>query len=376
MNVLAFPHDSAKAAQARAILESKIERGKAEGALIMEKIHAQAPADMLVPTRKFDFSTHPDDGRFVMQAGALTLGIHRHALGQIAEKAGVPGAYLNELANAPMVEGGALDLLAWKRDLAATILNRSFSNLPAERALVRAVGNQVRGVLSDRYRRLDSRPLLDTFASECQAVGAVPVEGIASDVRVSMKAIIPRVLEPVPGEHMVLGAEWGNSDFGAGKHSVRCFVLRLWCLNGATMEDALSQVHLGGRLSDDIEFSTRTMDLDTQASMSALRDVVRGVLSEKKVDAMMAGIRAANEKKVDWKRMRTALQKRLFAGELKAVEEAYKSDDVVMLPAGESAWRASNAVSWIAQKVEDPDRRLEMQRLAGELVNGKADKAA
>ena len=66
----------------------------------------------------------------------------------------------------------------WQRGLAARILNDSFYNGGAGRArhLVRSVGGQVRGVLSDKYRRLDSRPLLEAFAYYLrQALGAVPI---------------------------------------------------------------------------------------------------------------------------------------------------------------------------------------------------------
>ncbi|MBS4027201.1 MAG: hypothetical protein KGZ58_01080 [Ignavibacteriales bacterium] len=49
--------------------------------------------------------------------------------------------------------------------------------------------------------------------------------------------------------------------------------------------------------------------------------------------------------------------------------EAYNSPDVVNLPPGNSMYRLSNAVSWIAQAAEiAPERALELNKIAGNLI--------
>ncbi len=356
------------ASRARAILERKITDGAKSAVNLIKHVHNSVPADSIVRARALGFDSG-ENGVSVSWDNGGEHTIHRHALSQMAAKAGIPGAYLSELA------GGAEE---WKRDLAAEILGRHFIvGQPTDRFLVRAMpdSGEVRGFLSDRYRRLDSRPLLDAFAESCQAVGAVPVDGTVSDTRVALKAMLPMVFEPVPGEVMAMGIEWGNSDFGAARHTARAFFLRVWCLNGAVGEDAFAQVHLGGRLAEDIEFSRRTYELDTKASVSALKDVVKGVLGPSKINAMLAGIKAADEKKVDWRHLRTKLARTLLKSELKAAEDAYNSEDVINLPAGKSLWRASNAVSWIARNTDDPDRRLELERVAGAVLSGKTEVA-
>lgn len=364
MSIEQFASTSAEASRARAILEKKIREGASSARGLVERIHTQSPQDAIVKVDSIRFQGN--EVGFAAEFGDQSKFIHRHALNQIAGRADMPPSYLTEL-----VDGNP-----WQRQMAAEILNRSFFHgHKGERALVRSVTGQIRGFLSDRYRRLDSRPLFETFAGTCQELGAVPVEGTVSDVRVAMKALLPVVFEPITGEALCLGVEWGNSDFGAARHSVRAFIYRLWCLNGATMEDSLSQVHLGGRLAEDILFSQKTYELDTQTSVSALKDIVKNVLSEDKVRAQLEGIKTAHEKKVDWKKLRTTLAKKLLASEIKAVEQSYKSPDVVMLPEGENMWRVSNAISWIAGSTEDADRKLELQRLAGEVINGKNDAA-
>ena len=358
------------ATMARDLMEKKIATGRESAAALFNRVHSQVPSDALVRGRglKFGYGM-ADEPAVTVEAGGAPMTIHKHALAQLSSKAGIPGHYLTDLVASPET---------WKRELAARTLGDFYgrSELAASRHLVRSVGGQVRGFLSDKYRRLDSRPLLDAFGEECQGLGAVPVEGTATDTRVAMKAYLPIVFEPVKNEVMCLGVEWSNSDFGAGKHALRAFIFRLWCANGCTMEDSLSQVHLGGKLSDTIEFSSRTYELDTRTSVSALRDVIRATLGEPGVNTLLDTIKRADEKKVEWKSVSTLLGKKLLKEELKAVRDAFESDDVINLPAGKSAWRMSNAVSWIAGKVEDTDRKLELQRLAGELIGTNARIAA
>lgn len=358
------------ARHARTIMQKKIDGGLASAQALFERINRQVPQDRIVRARGLDFFV-TDSGVQVAFQGPSTPApeqgetLHNHALGQIAEKAGIPEKYLRELSNGEE---------PWQQALAAHALNEHFrTGQPDDRYLVRSVGGQVRGFLSDKFRRLDSRPLVEAFAESCADVGAIPCEGTATDTRVVLKAFLPMVFEPVENEVLCLGIEWGNSDFGAARHTVRAMIWRLWCTNFATLEDTLAQVHLGGKLSDNIEFSQRTYELDTAASVSALRDVVKGLLGPAKVNALLDTIKAADEKKVEWKNVKSSLQKRLLKGELKAVEDAYQSEDVVNLPPGQTAWRASNALSWFAKRVEDPDRRLEIERIAGEIVNGKRD---
>lgn len=360
-------YDSTKAKE---ILEKKIEAGRASAKALYERVHEDAPVDTIAKGRALDF-----DGRWDNQAGAMEVQYgnhrgpaHKHALGQLAQRAGVPTQYLAELV-------ASKD--EWRKRLAGEILNRHYHDGEGEtRFLLRSVKGQVRGFLSDKYRRLDSRPLLEAFAEECNKVGAVPVDGIASDTRVSLRALNPTVYEPVPGEVVAFGVEWHNSDFGAGAHSLRAFMLRVWCLNGATMENALSQVHLGRGISEDIELSKKTYELDTRASISALRDVVGGLLSHRRIEASIATVRQAAEKEVTWAQVAPQLSKALLKGEMKAAKDSFESQDVYNLPPGNTMWRVSNALSWIAGSTEDADRKLELQRLAGQVLDGRKDRAA
>jgi hypothetical protein len=356
---------------AKSILERHIESGLASARSLFAYVETNTPRDAIARATALEFA--PSERSVVVRTrGTDYHSIHKHAGAQLAAKAGIPSAYLSDLANGQ----------DWQRELAAHALTQHFAH-DEGRYLLRAVpqGNgsmdmQLRGFLSDRYRRIDSRPLLHAFAEECEKIGAKPVGGSVSDTRMAVKAIVPQVFEPVPGEAIAFGLEWGNSDYGSAKHTVRAFILRLWCLNGATMENALSEVHLGKRMNEDIEYSRQTYDLDTRHSISALRDVVRGVLGERKIQKHVDAIQQAASANVDWKRAGALLSKRLNKGELTRARESFEGPDVINLPPGNTMWRVSNAVSWLAGSTEDTDRKLELERVAGELIDGRVDNAA
>jgi hypothetical protein len=136
----------------------------------------------------------------------------------------------------------------------------------------------------------------------------------------------------------------------------------------------MRQVHLGGKLAEDTIFSQRTYELDTATSVSALRDMVRGHLGEAGREKMTAKIRAAADEAYTAARLGNAARTAPKAVQ-KAIVDAYKSQDVINLPPGENAWRASNAVSWIARHTEDAELRLDLERMAGVVAGAPADKA-
>ena len=132
-------------------------------------------------------------------------------------------------------------------------------------------------------------------------------------------------------------------------------------------ENPLKQIHLGARLGDEIEFSDRTHRLDTAASVSALRDIVRGAFGPAGRDRLVETIRSANQRgmsKVQLSHATRVLPKLVQ----KSVVDAFESSDVINLPEGETAWRASNAISWVARHTEDAEVRLDLERAAGAVV--------
>lgn len=349
-----------------------INEGRAHAEEVIGKVMTEVPFDQVVPAPKLKFghvSTHAGtivefDGRRDRHDETYHYEITPHAFGQICERAHLPMSYATHLRGQS----------EWGQQLLASNLNTIFGH-HGDRFLLRSYKDRLRGFLSSAYRRLDSRPLLEAFAEACKNIGAVPVEGYGSETKIALKAMLPMVFEPVPNEVMCLGVCWENSDYGNGAHTVRMFVLRLWCTNFAIANEDLKQIHLGKRLTEDIDWSQETYNLDTQATASAIRDIVKKSLDPENVNGYLDMVRKANEESVGPQDMALAvrdLRRRLNKSEVDAIQAAYDSQDVHNLPPGKSLWRLSNAVSWVAKTIEDTDRRIDAMKVAGAMLEKAA----
>jgi hypothetical protein len=348
------------AASAKGKMEAQIETGRKKAEEVIAMVQDSVPTDRVVRGKGLQFVSN-GAGKLTVNLGDVAdETMHRNALGQAASRVDIPLAYLDRL----------MEKEVWGPALAAENLNQLFRHLNGERFLLRSVNGQVRGFLSDAYRRLDARPILDEFLAGVMKHGAVPVDGAATDTKVSLKVVLPMVFEPIPNEVMLFGAEYVNSDFGNGALTVNTFIDRLWCTNFARSESLLRQIHLGARLGENVAFSQRTYQLDTRTMASAVSDMSQQALSPKSVNEYLALVKSANEQKVEGREVSEFLKKNLTKGEAQAASDAFNGADVEQLPAGNTRWRMSNALSFIAKSAE-PERALELQRLAG-MALGKA----
>jgi hypothetical protein len=361
------------------LLGKAVEAGTKKAGPVISRVLSTMPDDALPRANKLIFNVERcgDDaevGRLVMgwnhereadsrtyqdEAFACALRpVHKNALGQLVSL--IPGLRLDYVRE--LIASG----IPWQEQLALKILGEHFGHNAAS-YLVRTVGGEHRGVLSSSYRRLDSRPLLDAFVGACNMVGAVPYDGVASDVRVAVRAIVPRVFN-VNGDVFCLGLAWQNSDFGAGAYGISGFILRLLCDNGAMTENVLRQIHLGRKLDDAEIFSRETYELDTKTMVSATGDIVKALMAPGSLDKRVEVIKAAAEREVEFAQAVRPVRDQLTKGEFEKAKEAFEGRDEWNLPAGKSQWRASNALSWIAQDAGDQDRTLELQQMAGKLI--------
>ena len=227
-----------------------------------------------------------------MPEGEYTL--HDNAIGQLADKMGIPSRYLRGLA------GGD----KWQRQLAATVLNEHSGWTERSRVLVRTVGNEVRGVLSDSYRRLNSVDILTAFVQETGSQGAVIADAYMSDTKIWAEAILPEpILIPTRknGNIMIYaGARFSTSDYGDGAVDMRAFLLNGICLNGMVRESVMKQVHLGSKLPDNLRLSEQTYELDTKTTVSAVRDLTRGLFDSDNLHRKALEIQVASETDVDF----------------------------------------------------------------------------
>lgn len=322
----------------------------------------KVPEDTIVKANYLDFITIDKDKMFLSTIGIdgeqhePEWAVHDHAWGQLCTKLEFPKAY-----------GDRLRGTDWGRQLLERNIIDNLRALDTKRFLLRAIDGQVRGFLSDRYRRLDGRPILDSVFGLANSLGAVVISATVSDTKSEIKFAFPAILEPVKDEPMMFWVSIRWSDFGDSKVEISLGVTRAWCTNFAKADTLYGQVHLGKQLPDTIEFSQETYAKDTAFVVSATRDVFQDAFSEKRVHMLCERIKTAAETPAP-KDIGAALRRHgLTKAEVEACETLYKLPDIEILPKGDTAWRFSNVISFMAKEAP-PDRKLELEAIAGNVL--------
>ena len=301
--------------------------------------------------------------RMDMPDGQFTL--HDNAIRQLADRMGIPQRYLRGLASGE----------PWAKQLAATLLNEHSGWTQRSRVLVRTVGKQVRGVLSDSYRRLNSVEILTAFVQEAADQGAVISDAYMNDTKIWAETILPTPLT-VPtaknGDVVIFaGARFSTSDYGDGAVDMRAFLLNGACLNGMVRESVMKQVHLGSKLPDNLQLSQQTYELDTKTTVSAVRDLTKGLFSKDNLMKKAIEIQGASEIDVDFEHELKRLTRDggLLKQEGKEVEKILmRNDPEDGVQGGATLWKLTQAITAHARELS-PERSRELHELSGQLLN-------
>ena len=305
------------------------------------------------------------DDKLVMNMPDGQFSLHDNAIGQLADRMGVPQRYLRQLAQ------GA----TWAKSLAAEILNEHSGWTERSRVLVRTVGEQVRGVLSDSYRRLNSVEILTAFVQEAAKQGAVISDAYMNDTKVWAETILPQPLV-IPtaknGDVIIFaGARFSTSDYGDGAVDMRAFLLNGACLNGMVRESVMKQVHLGSKLPDNLKLSNKTYELDTKTTVSAVKDLTKGLFSKENLTKKAYEIQGASEIDVDLEHELKNLTKNgsLLKQEGKEVEKILmRNDPDDGVQGGSTLWKLTQAITAHARELT-PERSRELHEISGALLN-------
>lgn len=360
----------------RRMIESRAENVKnAIGRMIYESEKAQDfTASIGIEQRKK--GSYPDihfaqRGRLLLQSKDEEYLLHNHAIGQLGEKIGVPPKYLRELAQGQ----------PWQRELAVTILNKHTDWNDRSRILVRAVGNEVRGILSVNYRRLHSMQILTSFIQEATNQNAAICDALMTDTRIYVETILP-VPVCIPtvknGDVAIyIGARFSTSDYGDGSLDIRTFFLNGVCLNGMVSERVMREIHLGKRLPENILFSEETYRKDTDTVKSIVKDLTANLYSAQNINLIAENIQHISDIDVDFE---TELGKLVKTGKLQQAEtEGIKKLLMNNNPedglAGESTlWKLTQAITAHGRDIDEA-RKRELHELSGELMARACRKA-
>ena len=298
--------------------------------------------------------------------------LHQNAVGQLSQRMNIPGRYLQDLA------GGD----EWQRNLASTILNEHTGWADREKVLVRAVEDDARAILSDKYKRINSSLIISAFINTAMSkkCNGVLVDGHMNDTKIWLETLSPVPVDidtPKNGiVSLAFGARFSTSDYGDGAMDLRAFILNGVCLNGMVREQIIRQTHLGERMKDDLALSERTFNLQSRAWASAIEDYTNQIYDPNYIRSKMVEVMAASATEINAENevvtlTKTAKLQKEEGHEILKIMIDNKPEDGVQ---GESTlWKLTQAITAFARK-EDPRRQRELQQIAGDLM-GKTNKA-
>jgi len=353
---------------------SAIARLKEEGAISVDYVHRVGSSrhGTLLPLMVFlatqsgvNVDLLKDDNSRIGQ-----FGLTRHSLRQAAEKLGIPTAYLSSMALDTQNE--------WSRELAAHVLNEHSMWTEKQRVLVRTVGYNVRGILSDSYRRLNSLEILLGHVDKVYENGGMLSGGWIDETRIRIESFIPRPIvvetEKNGTVYLAFGMVFSTSDYGDGALEAKAFVTNGVCLNGIVHNSMLREIHLGSRLPDNLWLSEETYRLDTATQRSAIMDVTNRMYNPEFIRQKIAEVRNATEIVVDPERELRNLTGKLLKGEVEEVGKILMTGNPDLGVTGESTlWKLSQGISAFANREAVAERRrAELQEIAGEVFARKA----
>jgi len=343
-------------------LNAIIERGRASLTSTLEEIQQEFAnrQDMMVKPSAVDFTVDDDTVRPVIRDQAYSL--TAHSQNQIFQRAGIPMQFANKVMNL-----GETELLRLN-------LKRLTDRTQEDGIQIRRVGETIKGWLSPSYKRMDAAPVMESFLKRSIEKGFVPYRGMNTDYRYQIAMIQPKVWEPVKGEFVVFGTSLVTGDYGNQSLEINLLILRIVCLNLAIGHDMFRRIHLGSRFqmagdNEIIPISQKTLTLDTETISSAVTDVVDA--SGDHIKLLEHKIREASEKDIkDAKSIYDSLRKRGLRKEtVDQIKTAYDlPQEVELLPKGNNLWRLSNAISLVANGIEKPDEKVDLEKEAMNLL--------
>lgn len=298
------------------------------------------------------------------QPSTFDGGLHDFAVGQIGDKFGIPPAYL---------KGKVRGAEPWETQLATTIMNEHARNIARERVLVRSVEGEVRGFLSDKYRRLNSMEIFLAFLMGAQQTGNVLVDAHSGETKGFLEVINPKIVEfdtPLNGRNYAcIGWRIRNSDFGDGLLEVYQYLKIVKCMNGLVGESKIKEFHLGGRIPQNLRINEDTYQKDTAAKAALVRDIMSPENMAEAQLNMISKIQDASAVELDLLAEVKKLPKvGLTIGESEAVGKLLiENDPDNGLQGKPSLWKLVQSMTAMARTAE-PERGRELEYIAGQML--------
>jgi len=334
-------------------LQQRINEGRVQMAQVLSDIQAEFDhrKDFMIPKERMQYAVNKD---ITLLIDNNQFNLTDHSRQQLLNRVGIPSTFYDKLKGfnlQPLIKQN-LDELTSK-------LNTSI--------MLRTVDTNVKGFLTPSYKRMDASPIFSAFIQSSLNAGYEPFRGYNTDYRYQLRMIQPDLFSPNGNDEAItFGMAFTTGDYGGQALKLEIFILRLICLNGMLGFDTFKKVHIGKRFDNTNNlFSAQTINLDEQAMISGIHDVVKALpakIENLKSDIIQSTQIEPKESLFD------KLKKRMQKSEFDEMQNLYNNvNDITILPEKKSNWRLANAISFIA-KSKKPDRAIDLEGLASEVI--------
>lgn len=246
----------------------------------------------------------------------------------------------------------------------------------SESRMLRTLDGNVRGLLSSRYRILDSYDMLETVLPVAQEHGLQVVSSEITDHRLFIKMLSPKLITEVKkGDAVQYGLTISTSDVGAGSVRVEPLMYRLVCLNGMIANTAIRKYHVGKNQAESDVFellSDKTKEVTDAAFWMQVKDIVLASLKPENFDREIDRLRIAAELPIKNFDLPEVVELTMKATGLTG--ENKKNSILAALASGNEGagltqWGLINSITRAAQDDQfDYEQSIEMERAAGQVL--------
>jgi len=288
-------------------------------------------------------------------------GITNYAHEQLATKCNIPQRYYDYMRDQKKLNLLAENINTWLPD--------------KEKRLIRVLDNNVRAVLSDRYRIIDNHDVLFECLQEFKKIQDTGLtvnvkETSLTDRHLYLKVTSPDLsgevmhykgkTEPVEGGIII-----SNSEVGCGAFRVEPFINVLVCQNGLIGEHKIAKVHLGKeRGIGVIDWSDTTLEYQDMTLWSEIKDLLTSTFNPKIFKEWLNKIN--NIASVEIQRPSLAVDNII---KKYAIPQTLK-DDLInqFMKESPTAWGLSMAVTRVAQDQNNYEKQIEMERIGNKIL--------
>lgn len=329
----------------------------------------EAKRDFVVPVARMRMN---DEGRVILAngKGEESFGLTTWADQQAASYLDIPKGYYDRLR-------------AENPRLLAANFNHGLSKNQGDKRMLRTLDGNVRALVSDRFRRLESYDLLQTVLPIMLERSMDVVSAEITERRLYVRTLMPKLTAEIKvGDPVQYGLQISSSDVGAGALRVEPLIFRLVCLNGLITEHAIKKYHVGRAVEVDDTFellSDETKELDEAAFWARLRDVVLGSLRPEIFAAQVDRLRDAADRQIKnfnlqevveltCKTIGFSASKDVKQGILEALASGNQG-------AGLTQWGLANSFTAVAAHNDDIgfDDVVELEKVGGKIIELKPD---